>query len=307
MKNWSDYDKEAIKEIHIWKKPEQNFMEKILSTLTKPIDALMDASYVKDAIQKASQGILGLLCDAASGSVRPEAIFEEFNVKIVSLDDISKLNLQTIDKTVGYLAAKYKGLAATEGALVGGASLAGPVAAAAAIAVDIPVITGLCLRAIGEYATYYGFDIDTQPERLFALNVLSLASSPTDVSKQASLASLIKISKLVAQKKTLKELEQHAFAAILMKLANSLGLRLTKNKLAQIIPGLSVAVASGYNAYLISEVCECAFMMYRERHLARFYNDPGIIEVTVKPSEELIFIDEGDQPEDEGDQPEPES
>ena len=43
--------------------------------------------------------------------------------------------------------------------------------------------SGLNLRAIGEYATYYGFDIGRQEERLFALNVLGLASSPSDAAK----------------------------------------------------------------------------------------------------------------------------
>jgi len=49
------------------------------------------------------------------------------------------------------------------------------------------------LRAIGEYATYYGFDIHKQEERLFAMNVLGLASSPTDASKALAMAQLVRI------------------------------------------------------------------------------------------------------------------
>lgn len=43
---------------------------------------------------------------------------------------------------------------------------------------DIIALITLNQRAIGEYATYYGFDISSQQERLFSLNILGLASSP---------------------------------------------------------------------------------------------------------------------------------
>jgi hypothetical protein len=37
---------------------------------------------------------------------------------------------------------------------------------------DVVALISLNLRAIGEYATYYGFNINSQEERLFVMNVL---------------------------------------------------------------------------------------------------------------------------------------
>jgi len=77
---------------------------------------------------------------------------------------------------IGWLAAKYKGAALVEGAATRAAGLLG-------IPPNIVALLTLNLRAIGEYATFCGFDISRQEERLFAMNVLGLASSPTDASK----------------------------------------------------------------------------------------------------------------------------
>ena len=44
-----------------------------------------------------------------------------------------------------------------------------PIAGAAAIAADVTALLGLNLRAVGEYATYYGFDINKQEERLLSM------------------------------------------------------------------------------------------------------------------------------------------
>lgn len=45
--------------------------------------------------------------------------------------------------------------------------------------VDIPLLTTMALRAIGEYATYYGFDL-SKKERFYMLFVLSLGCSLDD-------------------------------------------------------------------------------------------------------------------------------
>lgn len=155
---------------------------------------------------------------------------------------------------------------------------------------DIVAIVGINLRAIGEYATYCGFDLSAQPERLFAMNVLALASSPTDGAKQAALAQLIRIAKDVAARKAWKELEKHSFVSIVKKVAASLGQRLTKAKLAQMIPYLGAGVGAGFNTYFTAKVCNAAFFLYRERFLAQKYG-PHIIKETVQAATEFELDD----------------
>jgi hypothetical protein len=144
----------------------------------------------------------------------------------------------------------------------------------------------LNLRAIGEYATYYGFNVNSQEERLFAMNVLGLASSPTDASKGLAMAQLVRIAQDVAKKRTWKELEKHAFVQVFQQIAKAIGIRLTKAKLSQVIPVAGAAVGGGFNAYFTSKVCEAAYYLYRERFLAHKYG-ADVIEVTVEPAQDI--------------------
>lgn len=186
------------------------------------------------------------------------------------------MDLEDADRVNGWLAAKYKSLAAAEGAAAGYVGLPG-------IPPDIVTLISLNQRAIAEYATYYGFDISSQKERLFALNILGLASSPNDTAKQAAMAQLVRIAQDVAKKKAWKDLEKHTFVKIIQQIAHSLGMRLTKAKLAQIVPVTGAVVGGGFNAYYTSNVCDAAFFLYRERFLAEKYGE-NIIEATVKPA-----------------------
>lgn len=231
-------------------------------------------------MQKAGIGTLSLVNDGAAATVRTRAIFDEFQPPVHALEDIQGLDLERADRAVGFLAAKYKSLALAEGAAAGGTSNLGPVAAGAAIAADVTALIALNLRAVGEYATYYGFDITKQEERLFVLNVLGLASAPTDAQKVVAMAQLVKIAKEVAQKKAWKELERHLFVQTVQRIAKALSIRLTKAKLAQLIPAAGAAIGGGFNAYYTSRVCDAAYFLYRERFLARKYG-ASIIEATV--------------------------
>jgi len=282
----SEYEKKAIKEIHIWKNPELNWWGKSFTFLSKPIDKISNVvldTKVGDVFNKTINGIISVANDAAQWSVRKESILEEYKKygykEINESKKIFTLDLEDTDRLVSWLDAKYKGAATLEGAATGYVGLIG-------IPPDIIALIGLNLRAIGEYATYYGFDIKRQQERLFAMNVLAYASSPSDSSKQLALAQLIKISQDVAGRKTWKQLEEYVFVQIIQALSKTLGIRLTKAKLAQILPISGALVAAGFNAYYTAKVCNAAFNLYRERFLAEKYGE-DVIEKTVKPAKSL--------------------
>lgn len=272
MSPYEAHEREAILR---WKTPSQGgFLSKASKVINAPFkfagNAVMDAPLIGPVVQKSTQGAISLLNDGAQALVRKEAIFKEYRGNghnhIKDTPDIQSLDLQDVDKAIGYLAAKYKGLAAVEGGTTSGGGPAGLIA-------DIPLLVTLNLRAIGEYATYCGFDTSLQQERLYAMNVLGLATEPTDSAKQLALANLTKIASEIAKKKTWKELERHLFVQALKKLAEQIGLRLTKAKLAQVIPVIGIAIGAGYNTYFTHKVCDAAYMLYRERFLAAKYGD----------------------------------
>jgi hypothetical protein len=265
--------------------------KRALTAIGKPFDVagnlVMKIPGLGFVIEKATAGLVSLLADGASWSVRTTAIFEEFRGKghqVQAHNDLYSLDLEAVDSSIGYLAAKYKSLAAAEGGVTGVFGFAG-------IAVDIPALVAMNLRAIGEYATYCGFDVARQEERLFLMNVLGLASSANSAAKGAAMAHLTKLAKEVAQRKTWMELERNAFVVVIKKIAQALGVRLTKAKLAQLVPAVGAGIGAGYNSYYTAQVCDAAYHLSRERFLAMKYG-PDIIDGDSSPS--------ADEPSDEG-------
>ena len=270
-----------------WKKPDQGWFGQTMRQIGWPVDrvrALIGnaaaATGLHDVLAKALAGTLHVLGDAAAWAVRRDAVYVEFREKghdVHRHADVFKLDLEQVDAVVGRLDAKYTGLAFAEGATAGAAGVPGLIA-------DIPALVTLNLRAIAEYATYYGFDVASQRERVFAMNVLGLASSPSDAAKAPVMAQLARIAADAANKKAWKTLEKHAFVEVVQQIARALGIRLTKAKLAQAVPIMGAAVGGGFNAYYTARVCDAAYHLYRERFLAKKYG-PGVIALTAEPAE----------------------
>lgn len=287
MSTMSKYEQHALREIHAWKNPEIGWFGQGMKVLNWPLgkagDLILATPGLGDAITHSIKGLTGVCNDLAHWSVQCESIYEEFrkagHPEINKSEDVCTIDLEHADRIVAWLDVKYKGIALVEGA---GAGFIGPLG----IPPDIVAVITLNLRAIGEYATYYGFDISSPHERLFAMNVLGLASSPTDASKALALAQLVRIAKDVATKSTWEKLEQHMIVLGIQQIAKALGIRLTKAKLAQVIPVAGAAFGGGFNAYFTAKVCESAYYLYRERFLAKKYG-PEVIEETVAPSKDL--------------------
>jgi hypothetical protein len=293
----SPYEMAALQEIHLWKNPKTGWFTAVLEALNWPLqqagDLVTKTPGVGPAITGALQGIIATCNDAAQWTVSQDGVIRDYQAyghpEITDLAGIRRLDLESCDRCVGWLAAKYKGLALVEGAGTGAAGLPG-------IPVNVVALLTLNLRAIGLYATYYGFDINNQHERLFALNILGLSSAPSDASKALAMAQLVRIAQEVARKRTWKELEKHVFVQVVQQIAKVLGIRLTKAKLAQVIPIAGVVVGAGYDAYFTGRVCDAAYNLYRERFLAEKYGSVQI-SAPVKPAEDYT-PDYADEPDD---------
>lgn len=295
----SDYEKRALAQIHAWKNPQQTWFDAAMTYVNKPFaiagQALDNIPGFTETCAKAGNGIVGLVNDASQWSVRPSAIFKDLSdvsqQEITRLDQIPLLDLQVIDRSIGWLDTKYEGLALVEGAAAGSVAVISPMVALAAIPADLTALLAMNLRAIGEYGTYCGFDMSSQGERIFSLNILALASSTTDGGKQVALSHLVKIAQEVAKKKTWEHLEKSVFVQAISSIAKALSINLTKAKLANAIPVAGAAINGGFNAYYTDKVCKAAFYLYRERLLA-IKSDVQTIEVTVNPAKSDIWNDQ---------------
>lgn len=292
----SEYEARALRQIHAWKNPERTWFDGAVAVVNWPLDkagaAVMKVPGLSFAIEKAVEGIVGLINDGSQWSVRPDAILKEYSrttqLPFYHLDAVRSLDLSVVDRVIGWLDTKYEGFALVEGAAAGGAAVLSPAVALAAIPADIVALLSLNLRAVGEYATYCGFDVSLPEERLFALNVLALASSPSDRSKQAALAQLVRIARDVALNKTWDELRGHLLVQAVKEIAQALSIRLTKAKLANVLGWVAAPfIGGGFNAYYTDKVCKSAFYLYRERLLAQKYG-VAEIEITVAPADQLL-------------------
>jgi uncharacterized protein (DUF697 family) len=286
----SDYENRALRKIRDWKDPKPGRFQNTIAALNWPVkkagDAVSRIPGFDRLVEKTVGGLIRLLNDFAQWSVRPETIFTEYRAaghEVNSSTDILKLDLEDVDQAIGRLGAKYKVLATGEGVATGAAGIIG-------LPADIVALTALSLRAIGEYATYCGFDVSRQEERLFAVHILNLASSSSERAKQKAFTELVHIAKDVASKKVLKDVQGGAFLHIIESVAKSLGLRLTRGKLAQIVPVAGAVVGGGTNAAYMAEVCTAAHNLYCERFLAERYGEE-FIETTEAPAKDLYFED----------------
>ena len=284
----SAYEMRAIKAIHVWKNPKKRWYNKALSVVNWPIDKtstlVMKTPGVNWVITKAIGGLVSILNDFAHLTVRSEAIYKEFRsmgCEVRKSHDIFSLDLEHIDKAIGSLGVKYKSLALVEGGGTGFVGLPG-------IPADIVAVVSMNQRAIGEYATYCGFDVSLQEERQFAMNILGCASSTNDVAKQAAMANLARLAKNAAMKKPWIVLEESVFTKIIQSFVP----RLTKAKLAQILPLTGAAIGGRFNVYFTNKVCNTAYFVYRERFLAEKYG-PNIIKSYGESVEGLSFSDDG--------------
>ena len=274
----SAYELRAREQIAAWKAPQPSKrLARWMSAVNRPLeattDALLRSKSLGPILEKSVEGLVKLTHDAAQWSVRHEQVFAKFreagHAHVRTHADLTSLDLEAIDAQVARLSAKYKAIAVADGAAMGVIGLAG-------IPLDLISMTTLSLRAIGEYASHCGFDCQSQAERLFALNVLGLASSPNDEAKANSMAQLMRIARDVATPGERAELEKNLFMNVMQQIASTVSVRLTRAKAAQTLPAVGALVGVSFNAYFASKVCDAAYHLYRERFLATKYG-PSVI------------------------------
>ena len=273
----SSYDRQARAEIERWKEPKNSLARRAVRVASKPVEAGIQVVLDNTPLGAATRGVVELVNDGATYSVREEPIYERFHDRghdVRSQKDIARLSLDEIDAVVGYLSTRYMSVAGASGAATGATGTLNPVAGIASIAVDLPATIALACRAIAEYGTYYGFSPrDSQGERAYVLSVLEVASSPEDASKTAAMAELTRLAVMLQKGATWAELNRLGSVKVVQRIASHLPGRLTKKKLANALPVLGAAVGGGFNAHYLNKVTTTAYHSYRERFLLRAYGE----------------------------------
>ena len=97
--------------------------------------------FERTPLGNAARGVLTLINDGAAYTVSESAVHRRFGKQghdVGGSDDIAALPLEAVDRAVGFLGARYKSIAGTEGTATGAVGTLGPWWGAGAIAVDVP-------------------------------------------------------------------------------------------------------------------------------------------------------------------------
>lgn len=164
---------------------------------------------------------------------------------------------------------QHLALAAVEGGATGVAGLAG-------LAIDVPTLLGLALRAIHQIGTCYGYALSDPLEREYALQVLRLGSSGNVQVKVKFSVSVNELElilrerswKRLSDEQARRQINRMSLLLALRQFAKTLALQLLRRKALQIIPVTGALVGAGFNAQFLNDVCRAAYMSYRRRKLA---------------------------------------
>ncbi len=267
----SAYERQALREIHQWKNPKVGWLGKAVDRFNQGLHGVANlvrkVPGVDWTIDNVVSGLLRLTNEIIQDSVWLEAIYKEYRAAghaVHGPDDIRALDLEAVDKVLAGLDTKYRAVTTAHGAAAGLAGLAG-------ILPDVLGLVALNLRAAGEYATYCGYDMKQPSERLYALQILHVVSQPPEAKREAALVPVSSVSHAIAQQQTVQTIEQAAVSGSIRGIAKALGTRLTKIKLAQLLPMTGAFVGGGFNGYYTTRVCDAAFHLYRQRLLIEKY------------------------------------
>jgi hypothetical protein len=113
------YEERALKEIHAWKNPELGWFGQAMRAINQPLDKsadfLLGTPKLGDVIRLSIQGLTSVCNDLAQWTIQKKAIYNDFrkagHTSINKEADVFEIEIEDVDKIVGWLDAKYKGIA----------------------------------------------------------------------------------------------------------------------------------------------------------------------------------------------------
>ena len=219
----SEYELQVLQEIESWKNPPASVLGQTMHVFNQTMEGVTDLARkipgVDWTIDNVIAGLLNLVNEITHDWIFTDAVYREFSDKGHSVEgpgDVFNLDIQHVDELSSGLNQKYITLAGLEGAATGFVGLPG-------IVPDIIGLTTLNLRAAGEFATYYGFDITTPYERLYALNILTVTSSYNNIATEVTFQPAVRVTKKIAAGQGVEAVSQLAISRSIKKAVEKLG------------------------------------------------------------------------------------
>jgi hypothetical protein len=277
----SESEAAVVAVIRQFKNPVEGWLQNAADFADYPLDKAGDLLFENPIGDRLDEPVLRAtraLNEIAQASLRRDSVFHSFSsrgIEVDELEDIRELGIDQINECLGGLATKYQTMGAALGATSGAFGVAGAV-------IDVPVFFLTALRAIGEYATYFGFDMNDPGEREFALLTLATAATVTDASRQQALIEVTRTSVRLAGEQNVDPKQKQVSSALLKRVAQAVVIRSVKGRIGRFFPLVGTVFGGGYGLLFLSEVCKTAYALYAERWLMQKHG-PKVVTNVLAP------------------------
>ncbi|ACT01761.1 EcsC family protein [Paenibacillus sp. JDR-2] len=170
-----------------------------------------------------------------------------------ALERIAQLPLGRMDEIAEGISKSSSNTATVQGATTG-------IGGIFTLAIDIPLLLGISIKALQEIAISYGYDPSEKSERIFIVKCLQFSSSDI-VGKKAILEDLAVFQKGEQSKQVLSQLQ--GWREVMLSYRDNFGWK----KLFQMIPIAGILFGAYLNRSTLQDVTETGRIMYRKRRI----------------------------------------
>lgn len=246
--------KEELHKIEAWEKDQKGlwFWEKIGRLPFMLLDKLTP-KFIQEKMGVAIDELGSYIQTGGQYLISEESIYKKFDLQNSTLEDLRHVPLSKMDEVAQQLKTSRANMAAVQGATTG-------IGGIFTLAIDIPLILGISLKALQEIALCYGYDPKDKAERIFIVKCLQFASSDI-VGKKAILEELSAYDQGIENKRVISQLQ--GWREVVMTYRDNFGWK----KLLQMVPIAGMIFGAFVNRSSIGDVAEAGIMLYRKRRI----------------------------------------
>lgn len=251
--------KAELKLIEQWEQEQKDlfFWEK-LGRLPFAILDRITPKFIQDKIGIALDELGSYIQSGGRYLISKEQMYRKFfpngeKEDAAALNRIGQLPLRKMDEIADSIIESSRNTATVQGATTGFGGIF-------TLAIDIPLLLGLSLKALQEVAISYGYDPTEKSERIFIVKCLQFSSSDI-VGKKAILEDLAAFHSDEKNGQVMSQLQ--GWREVMLTYRDNFGWK----KLFQMIPIAGMLFGAYLNRSTLQDVTETGKMMYRKRRI----------------------------------------
>ncbi|MGO4106473.1 EcsC family protein [Paenibacillus sp. YAF4_2] len=258
------YLKEELRQIKQWEQDQKDlfFWEK-LGRLPFAILDRLTPKFIQDKIGLALDELGSYVQSGGRYLISKEQMYRKFfpnedRDSELDLSRIGQLPLIRMDEIADSITKSSSNTATMQGATTG-------IGGIFTLAIDIPLLLGISIKALQEIAISYGYDPTEKSERIFIVKCLQFSSSDI-VGKKAILEDIAAFHSSEQSAQVMSQLQ--GWREVMLTYRDNFGWK----KIAQLIPIAGILFGAYLNRSTLQDVTETGRMMYRKRRILEKLN-----------------------------------